>query len=163
MIYDEIIVSNINCPEDYVQAWKVLSEEFPDHRDTNIIQQYEWIQIAKKSNDVIGVVTANKYIPKKALLCDIVVDKQYRSKGVGIKLLKGLGVQLLDQGYTHLVGFTPKKNKEALNTYKRVHTLQEEMIVTTSDLAVSRAHVEQMEMTLRAREERKKRNIKEGK
>ena len=163
MIYDEIIVSNINSPEDYTQAWEVLSEEFPDHRDTNILQQYEWIQIAKKSNDVVGLVTANKYIPKKALLCDIVVKKEYRSKGVGIKLLKGLGVQLLEEGFTHLLGFTPKKNKEALNTYKRVHTLQEEMIVTTSDLAVSRAHVEQMEMTLRAREERKKRNIKEGK
>jgi hypothetical protein len=67
-----------------------------------------------------------------------------------------MGMILRDQGYTHLLGFTPKKNVEALNTYKRVHTKQEEMIVTTSELEVSIPHIEQMENTLRYREERKK-------
>ena len=163
MFYDEVTITEINSPEDYTQAWETMVEEFPDHRDTNLLQQYEWILIAKKSNEVLGVITANKYIPNKALLCDIVVKKEYRSKGVGIKLLKGLGVQLLEEGYTHLLGFTPKKSKDALNTYKRVHTKQEEMIVTTSELNISIPHIEQMEMVLRARESRKKNNIKEGK
>ena len=160
MLYDEVEVQEVISSEDYVQTWEVLVEEFPDHKDTNIIRQYEWILIAKKSNKVIGVITANKYIPKKALLCDIVVDKKYRSKGIGIKLLKEMGCYLRMRGYTHLLGFTPKKNKEALNTYKRVHTKQEEMIVTTSELEISIPHIEQMEMVLRAREERKKNNKK---
>ena len=163
MFYDEIIVSNINSPEDYTQAWETMVEEFPDHKDTNLIEQYEWVLIAKKSNIVLGVITANKYIPNKALLCDIVVKKEHRSKGIGIKLLKEMGIHIRKEGYTHLLGFTPKKSKDALNTYKRVHTKQEEMIITTSELNVSIPHIEQMEMVLRARETRKKMNIKEGK
>ncbi len=163
MFYDEVRVSEIKSPEDYTQAWETMVEEFPDHKDTNLVQQYEWLLIAKKSNEVIGVITANKYLPKKALLCDIVVKKEYRSKGIGIKLLKRMGMYLRGFGYTHLLGFTPKKSKDALNTYKRVHTKQEEMIVTTSELNVSIPHIEQMEMVLRARESRRKKNIKEGK
>ena len=163
MFYDEITITEIKSPEDYTQAWETMVEEFPDHKDTNLIKQYEWILIAKKSNEVLGVITANKYLPKKALLCDIVVKKEMRSKGIGIKLLKHMGMHIREQGYTHLLGFTPKKSKDALNTYKRVHTKQEEMIVTTSELNVSIPHIEQMEMVLRARESRKKNNIKEGK
>jgi len=163
MFYDEVKITNIKSSQDYEQAHEVMVEEFPDHVDTNIVAQYEWLLIAKKSNIVLGVITANKYLPKKALLCDIVVKKEYRSKGVGIKLLKEMGIHIREQGYTHLLGFTPKKSKDALNTYKRVHTKQEEMIVTTSELNVSIPHIEQMEMVLRARETRKKMNIKEGK
>ena len=155
MIYDEVQVQQIESGEDYVKAWEMMVDEFPDHKDTDLLTQYEWIFIAKKSNDIIGAVTANKYIPKKALLCDIVVNRKYRSKGIGIKLLKGLGVQLMKEGYTHLIGFTPKKNREALSTYKRVYTKQEEMTVTTSELSISFAHIEQLEMRLRARENRK--------
>jgi len=162
MFYDEVDVTEISSTEEYAQAHELMVEEFPDHKDTDLLTQYEWIFIAKKSNDIIGVVTANKYIPKKALLCDIVVDMGYRSKGVGIKLLKGLGVQLMKEGYTHMLGFTPKKNKEALNTYKRVYTKQEEMIVTTSELSISFAHTEQMEMVLRARAIRNEKNNKKG-
>jgi len=163
MFYDEVVVQEIISSEDYIQTWEVLVEEFPDHKDTNILKEYAWILIAKKSNKVIGTITANKYIPKKALLCDIVVTKKYRSKGIGIKLLKEMGIYLRMRGYTHLLGFTPKKSKAALNTYKRVHTKQEEMIVTTSELEVSIPHIEQMEMVLRAREERNKKKKEEGK
>jgi len=158
MKYEEIQVHHIDSGETYSQAWNIMYEEFPDHRDTDLIQEYEWILVATKKSNVIGVITANKYIPKKALLCDIVVKPQYRSQGVGVKLLKHMGMLLRDQGYTHLLGFTPKKNVEALNTYKRVHTLQEEMIVTTSELEVSIPHIEQMEMVLQARQSRRKRN-----
>ena len=163
MLYDAVEVKEILSPEDYSQAWEVMVEEFPDHKDTNLLYQYEWILIAKKSNKVVGVITANKYIPYKALLCDIVVKKEYRSKGIGIKLLKEMGILLREIGYTHLLGFTPKKSKDALNTYKRVHTKQEEMIVTTSELEVSIPHIEQMEMVLRARESRNKKKKEEGK
>jgi GNAT superfamily N-acetyltransferase len=156
VFYEEITITKILSPEDYTQAHEVMVEEFPDHRDTDLLHEYEWILIAKKSNDVLGVITANKYIPNKALLCDIVVKKEHRSKGIGIKLLKEMGIHIRKEGYTHLLGFTPKKSKDALNTYKRVHTKQEEMIVTTSELNISIPHIEQMEMILKARESRKK-------
>ena len=162
MFYDEVDVKEINSGEEYVKAWEVMVEEFPDHRDTNLLDFYEAILIAIKSNKVIGVITVNKYLPKKALLCDIVVHPKYRGKGVGIKLLKEMGIYLRDKGHTHLLGFTPKKSKAALNTYKRVHTHQEEMIITTSVLDVSIPHIEQMESVLRAREIRNKKNKQKG-
>jgi ribosomal protein S18 acetylase RimI-like enzyme len=158
MNYEEVEVQRILSAETYTQAWETMYEEFPDHKDTDLLNQYEWILVATKKSNVIGVITANKYIPKKAILCDIVVKPEYRSYGVAIKLLKHMGMLLRDQGYTHLLGFTPKKNTEALNTYKRVHTKQEEMIVTTSELEVSIPHIEQMEMVLQARQSRRKRN-----
>ena len=77
--------------------------------------------------------------------------------------MKEFGIHLMERGFKHLVGFTPKKSKAALNTYKRVHTKQEEMIVTTSELQVSIPHIEQMECVLRAREERNKKNKERGK
>lgn len=143
----------------FQQTKKLLYEEFPDHEDTDLEEQYKWIVIATKDSEVVGVITANKYIPKKALLCDIVVKKSYRSKGIGIKLLKGMGIELRREGYTHLLGFTPKKSKDALSTYKRVHTKQEEMIVTTSELDISIAHIEQLEMRLISREDRRKKRL----
>tara|TARA_R110000822_G_C15016787_1_gene462635 strand:- start:7 stop:498 length:492 start_codon:yes stop_codon:yes gene_type:complete len=163
MFYDDVKIKEINSPEEYKEAHELLSNEFPDHKETDLLDQYEWILIAKESNNVLGVITANKYIPYKALLCDITVKEEYRSRGIGIKLLKEMGVHLREQGYTHLLGFTPKKSKDALNTYKRVHTKQEEMIVTTSELQVSIPHIEQMECVLRAREERNKKNKERGK
>ena len=157
-MWNKIETKEIDSWETYYQAWSILSEEFPDHEDTYLLQEYEWILVATKKSNVIGVVTANKYIPKKALLCDVVIKKEYRSQGVGIILLKDLAVRLKQQGYTHVIGFTPKKNKEALNTYKRVYTKQEEMIVTTSELNISIPHIEQMQMVLQARKERRKKN-----
>jgi len=167
MKYEEIKVHKIKTAEMYVNAWYIMQEEFPDHRDTDLLSEYEWILVATieqnqplirgKKQKLIGVITANKYIPKKALLCDIVVSPGYRSKGVGIKMLKEMGIMLRQQGYTHLMGFTPKKNTEALNTYKRVHTHQEEMIITSSELDVSIPHIEQLEAKLKYRDKRTKR------
>jgi len=162
MFYDEVEVKEITSPEEYGRAWEVMVEEFPDHRDTNLIAFYESILIAKKEDKVIGLITSNKYLPKRALLCDIVVQPKYRGRGVGIKLLKEMGIYLRDKGHTHLLGFTPKKSKAALNTYKRVHTHQEEMIITTSELDVSIPHIEQMENVLRSRELRNKKNTQRG-
>ena len=67
MFYDEVKVKEINSEEEYEQAHEVLSNEFPDHKETDLLDQYEWILIAKESNNVLGVITANKYIPYKAI------------------------------------------------------------------------------------------------
>jgi len=158
MFYDQVKIKEINSEEEYKQAYEVMVNEFPDHKETHLIDQYEWILIGKESDKVLGVITANKYIPKKALLCDIVVKEEYRSKGVGIILLKGMSMHLRERGFTHMLGFTPKKSKNALNTYKRCHVSQEEMIVTTGKLDFSIAHMQQIEDVLRARQERNKKN-----
>ena len=63
MFYDEIKIQEIKSPEDYTQAWETMVEEFPDHKDTNLVEQYEWILIAKKSNEVLEAVSS--YRPKK--------------------------------------------------------------------------------------------------
>jgi len=161
MKYGEIKVGEIQGSKDYEDAIVLLAEEFPDHQTTDLLF-YEFLLIAKKSNEVIGMITANKYLPRKALLCDIVVEEKYRSAGVGIKLLKEMGVYLRERGHTHLLGFTPKKNKEALSTYKRVHTHQEEMIITTSELDISIPHIEQMEEGIIHRENRREKRQKKG-
>jgi len=163
MFYDQVKIKEINSEEEYKQAHEVLSNEFPDHKETDLIDQYEWLLIAKEANKVLGVITANKYIPYKALLCDIVVKEEYRSKGVGIRLLKGMSIHLRERGFTHMLGFTPKKSKDALNTYKRCHVSQEEMIVTTGELDISIPHMEQIECVLRARQDRNKKNREQGK
>lgn len=158
MNYDEIQVHQITSAQSLAQAWHIMQEEFPDHKDTDLLQEYQWILVATKKSNVIGVITANKYIPKKALLCDIVVKPEYRSSGVGIKLLKHMGMLLEEQGYTHLLGFTPKNNTEALKTYKRVHTKQEDMVVTTSTLNISIPHITQLENRLRYRKKSTKKS-----
>ena len=159
MKYDEYEVRELTI-EHETEAYNVLREEFPDHDVPWILNEYEWILIAttKKSNQVVGLVTLNKYIPRKAILCDIAVDPNHRNNGVGVQLLKAAGEMLLDKGYTHLLGMTSKKNTEALRTYKRVYTKQEEMIVTTSTLDISVPHIQQMEDRLRYRQKRKKKD-----
>ena len=155
MIYDEVVVHEIGTGEEYVQAHNLLSNEFTDHKHTNL-NFYEFLLIAKHGEEIVGMVTANRYLPNKALLCDIVVTPEYRSRGIGVKLLKYMGQKVKSQGYDYLMGFTPKKNTQALSTYKRVFTRQEEQIVTVSEVAVSIPIIEQMEDTLRARENRRK-------
>ncbi len=153
MKYDDYEIRELTIEHER-EAFNVLREEFPDHDRPWILNEYKWITIALYKETVVGVATANNYIPRKALLCDIAVDKKHRSSGVGIKLLKALGEILLDEGYTHLLGFTPKNCTEALKTYKRVSTIQEEMIVTTSQLDISVPHIQQLEDRLRYRKKR---------
>ena len=152
MNYEDIEVKELNWfrQEESDQTKKLLAQEFVDHSDTNL-SFYEFLLVAKKSNEIIGVITAQKYLPKKAILCDIVVAPEYRSKGVAIKLLKEMGIKLQKRGYEYLLGYTHPKNVEALKTYRRVHTTQEEYIVTTSKLDVSIPHITQLEERLKYR------------
>jgi len=154
MKYDDVIVKEIQTTQEYTDAHCLLCEEFPDHAFTNLTF-YEFLLIAKFGEEIVGMITANRYLPNKALLCDIVVHPDHRSQAIGIKLLKCMGQEVKSQGYDYLMGFTPKKNRQALNTYKRVFTRQEEQIITVSDVAVSIPIIEQMENTIRAREARR--------
>lgn len=154
MLYDDIQVGKVETKSEYDQTFNLLTSELDGHEDTDLTF-YEFMLIAKKSNEIIGLITANRYLPNKAMLCDIVVKHQYRSQAVAIKLLKEMGFLVRDNGYQYLLGFTPKKNEAALRTYKRLHTKQEGMIITTGELNVSIPHIEQIENVLRARAMRK--------
>lgn len=158
MLYDDIQVGRVKTKFEYDEAFKLLISELDAHEDT-ALTFYEFLLIAKKSNEVIGLITANRYLPKKAILCDIVVKHQYRSQGVAIKLLKDMGLWVRDNGYQYLLGFTPKKNRAALRTYRRMWTRQEEQIITVCDINASEPHVLQMESIIRAREKRKNRRV----
>jgi len=127
----------------YAEAYDILAEEFPDHKYT-AFSYYEWVRFAFIKHELAGIITAQRYLPGKALVADIVVPKKHRSKGVGIVLLRDLGEELMHDGYTHLMGFTPKTCVEALNTYKRVKTKQTDQVVTCSELAESVPHIDRM-------------------
>ena len=157
MKYDEIKVHQIDSVETQKQAQELMREEFHIHTDTDLTKEYEWVLVATKKSNVIGVITANKYVPKRALLCDIVVEDNHRSKGVAIKLLKHMFCLLRDVGYTHILGFTDMDNTGALNTYTRVGAIQQKMIVSAAQFDISIPHTEQLELRLEAMEMRRKR------
>ena len=163
MKYEDIDIRELDfeqkfsgCGEDYSQAVKLLSKEFPEEHTGTKLYVYRWIYLAKIGSKVIGVVTANTYNPNKAILCDIVVDEEYRGRTVAFKLFKRLGERILKDGIPYLMGFTPKNNTEALNTYKRLHTVQETFTFTVSDLNIGLKVTDQLEQTILAYQNRGK-------
>jgi len=131
------------------EARTLLSDNLRDHQDTDL-GFYEWVFLAQNlEGRVVGIITGNKYLPKKAMLCDIVTHKDYRGAGVGIKLLEALGQYLYDNGTPYLLGFTSRNNLSALKTYRRVQVVQDEYVVSVSDLKQSLAIIKQIELRLK--------------
>jgi ribosomal protein S18 acetylase RimI-like enzyme len=156
MLYSDIEVKEITTGDEYEQAFTLLVEEFPDHRDTDLtFYEYLFIAINKKSNEVIGVITGNKYLPMKVQLCDIVIAPGHRSKAIAMKLLKVFCIQTKKDGYVYGTGITNKKNKEAINTYRKLGGHQEEMIVTTANLDETIAIASRKEYVLECREKKR--------
>jgi len=139
-----IEVKRIETGTEHDDAFMLMVEQFPELAGSTL-EFYEYLLIAKKSNQVAGVIAVNKYIPKKAMLCAIVVKKELRGTGIALHLLKRMGMLLQRRGFTHLLGFTTKDNKAALNTFKRVNTNTDEQVIISSELEVSVPHIEQIE------------------
>jgi len=137
------------------EALKLLLEEFPEHSCTDI-RFYKWVFVAWHNDRMVGLVTANKFLPDTAILCDIAVKKEYRSKGVGMKLIGALLEALEIDEYTYLTGMTPIANRAALRTYQRFHVGQEPMTVTNSHVKTSLAQFRQIEQRLEQRRIRNK-------
>ena len=156
MKYGDITVKRITSSHEYEDAVLLLAEEFPDHHHTNL-DFYDYYLIAKLGEETVGLVTANKYLPNKVMIADIVVSPEHRSKLVGMKLLHTLTQKVKLDGYSFITGITNKKNREALNLYKKLGGHQEEMIVTTALLDETIAIMDRKEMILKHREN----NIKE--
>ena len=158
MRYEDITSGYIRTGEDYEDAIMLLCEEFPDHAQQNTrLDFYDYTIITKCAGKVTGLVTANKYLPHKVMICDIVIAPEHRGRAVGMKLLHTLTQKVKLDGYKYITGFTNKKNREALSLYKKLGGHQEEMIVTTADLDETMAIMEQKEMVLKARQKNNKR------
>jgi len=147
MRYEDIEVIDVKdaSEEDLFQACKLLKQEFPEEHPNTSLKFYAWAFIAKYQGKLVGLVTGNRYLPNKAILCDLAVKEDKRGSGVGIKLVKHLGRKIEEEGIQYLVGFTPRDNTEALKTYRRLHTSQQEYIVTTSLIPVSLSIIIQIE------------------
>lgn len=162
MRYRDIVVygEGTVLTQEYDLAKELLEQEFPDHKDTNL-HFYDYFFVAKiwegDTEVVVGLVTANKYLPKRIIICDIVVHPDYRSQAIALKLLNTLSQKVKSDGYEYITGFTSTKNRKALNTYKKLGGSQEEMIVTTAKLNDTIALMTQREQGLYARENRGKR------
>ena len=156
MKYEEIQVGRIKSSLEYEDAVVLLGEEFPDHHHTNLTF-YDYTLIAKFGEEVVGMVTANKYLPNKVMIVDIVVSPAHRSKLVGMKLLHTLTQKVKLDGYSFITGITNKKNREALTLYKKLGGHQEEMVVTTALLDETIAIMDRKEQVLKHRENNRKR------
>lgn len=147
------------------QALALLEEEFPEtHKDTNA-GFFEWFVVAEdiKSQTVIGVITAQRYLPRKAVVTDIVVNTTRRGRLVGYKLWEVLCTALLDEGYKSLIGYTELSNKSPLNSFKRIASngpSSQKMIAVFGDLDVMKANCKQRlmeyDMVKKSRENRVK-------
>ena len=96
-------IGNITTAEEYAQAWYLYQKEYPEYKDTDLLKEYEWILIATKKSNVVGIITANKYTPKKALVCNIITRSKHESELLSEELLRGLGTLLRRQGYTQIL------------------------------------------------------------
>tara|TARA_R100000458_G_scaffold51382_1_gene52170 strand:- start:1062 stop:1640 length:579 start_codon:yes stop_codon:yes gene_type:complete len=165
--YSDLSDNNIKRKD---QALALLKEEFPEtHKDTSA-EFFEWFVIAEdiKSQTVVGVITAQKYLPRKAVVTDIVVDTTRRGRLVGYKLWEVLCTTLLDEGYKSLIGYTELSNKSPLNSFKRIASngpSSQKMIAIFGDLDVMKANCEQRlleyNMVKRVREKRIKKEQKD--
>ena len=155
MRLSDVQVKEITTSTEYEDSVMLLANEFLDHTKTDLTY-YEYIVIAKKQGEVIGIVTANKYLPHKVLISDIVIAPEHRGQAVAVKLLNYLTQKVKSHGYKYITGITPHKNKAALNMYKKLGGKQEEMIVTTALLDDTIAIMNQKEQMLLARENRGK-------
>ena len=159
MLYDEVTIKEIESDEECIKAWETMVEEFPDHKNTNLLTFYEYLLIAKYNNEVIGVITGNKYLPQRAMLCDIIVVPQYRSQAVGMKLIKAFCEKVKADGFIYGTGITEKSNKEALNTYKKLAGKQHDMVETIAVLDETIAACTAKEQGMRHREAKRVKNV----
>jgi len=81
--------------------------------------------VAKRSDnrEIIGMVTLIVFraaFAKKALLEDVVVDKKYRGKGIGTKLISTAISQARKEGVAHLDFTSNPKRAEANRLYEHL-------------------------------------------
>lgn len=137
-------IRRIQTYEETLKVRNFLAEHFPDHKNTFVDLVYAFHFVAFDLDKVIGVITAQRYLPKKAILCDIAVDEEHRGTGIAIRLLERLSVELEKFNITHLIGITDPDNRAALSTYRRCHVKQDMYVITCGELRTSIPHMKQL-------------------
>jgi ribosomal protein S18 acetylase RimI-like enzyme len=119
--FSENVVSDLN---------KLLLQLSPNYKEKSedkikeIINKSEnHIFVAKDGNKIIGILTLIIVDPlflKKGLLEEMVVDRNYRGKGIGTKLITTVLNQARNEGLAY-VDFTSRQERlEANNLYQRL-------------------------------------------
>ena len=154
MKYSELVATGIENPEDYGEAFRLLSDEFTEHEHTDL-KFYDYVVLVKYKKRGVGLITGMRYLPSKVIISDIVVDPQYRGHGVGLKLLKGLNQKVKADGFTYIMGITDTDNRQSVELYRRFGAVWSEQSVMIAEVAHGLSLMEQKEMLLKHREKRR--------
>ena len=159
--------SNIHTRD---QALALLKEEFPHTHESTDASFFEWLVVAEdiESQIVLGVITAQRYLPTKAVVTDIVVKKERRGRLIGYKLWECLCSTLMKAGYHALIGYTELSNKSPLNSFKRIASngpSSQKMIAVFGDLSIMESNCKlrilEYDMVRKSRENRIKEEQKD--
>lgn len=135
-------------------AVKLMKEAFPNH-PIKTLDYYKWVVVTtKKSNgEVLGVITANPFLPTQAIILDVAVKEEYRSKGIILELMNKLGDKLLLDGIVTVLGITEENNRAALKTYKRFSAEQTHKILSECNIRKGKALLNQLKDSIKYRKE----------
>ena len=154
MKYSELEATTIKSSHDYEEAFRLLSHEFDEHKETNL-RFYDYVILVKYKNRGVGVITGMRHLPSKVIITDIVVDEQYRGQAIGLKLLTAFTQKVKSDGFTYVMGITEPHNRSAVNLYKKLGATQEQLTVTISEIDKQLLLLNQKEMVLKEREKRR--------
>tara|TARA_R110002051_G_scaffold308596_1_gene380480 strand:- start:548 stop:1021 length:474 start_codon:yes stop_codon:yes gene_type:complete len=154
MKYEDLVATHIQDPQDYKKAFNLLSHEFTEHEHTDL-NFYDYVILVKYKNEGVGVITGMRHLPSKAIITDIVVDKQYRGQAIGLKLLTVFTQKVKSDGFSYVMGITEPHNRAATNLYKKLGATQEQLTVTISEIDKQLQVLAHKEMVLKERQKRR--------
>ena len=154
MKYSELVATGIENPEDYGEAFRLLSDEFTEHEHTDL-KFYDYVVLVKYKKRGVGLITGMRYLPSKVIISDLVVDPQYRGQAVGLKLMKELYQKVKLDGFTYIMGITDTDNTPSIKLYKRFGSVWNEQSVMIAEIDYALPLMEQKELLLKHREKRR--------
>ena len=138
----------------------LLEEEFYDeHRkaywEDIDIDFFKWVIVAEYEEEVIGVITAQDYLPKKPVVTDCLVKDEYRGMMVLYVLWECFLTHLRDEGYVSVIGYPDLDNRGTVNTYLRVGMIMDPVAAIAGGveyiLGNTKQKLQQMSMIMKRR------------
>ena len=140
------------------QALALLQDEFPDEHKTTSIEYFEWFVVAEYEGEVIGIITVQKYLPKKPILTDCVVVEKYRGYMVLFVMYECVLTHLKEEGYECLIGYTEMNNRGTVKTFMRTGTGKQPMYAIAGGvdnmLKITKQKLQQMAMITQRKSQR---------
>ena len=75
--------------------------------------------VAEDNNKIVGYILGEPMKGRLANLGLLAVDKKFRGKGVGKKLVDAMRKRCDEKGLTYLLLYAPKSNKKTLEFYRK--------------------------------------------